>query len=703
MRESNYPIASKGLATSFTESEIRKEYAAQLQNLHINSAGGAELRRGVTQLGATVKGTPFMTNGHELVTKAGLIVLFVSGGGKIFAYNETTATYGNAVFAFADLTGRVQSVNMGNKVIFYNGVDRPVYSEDGSTFYELRPLMEFGSLATGSSATAVRDSTIVNWVANTQVTTGDLVYNVDLNAYAYITQVATAEVTHSPISSSATGLGLAASSQVAGQRYQILDLVSLDIIPASDPQILDNVALAAGGGYTFDTSIVVSGAFTSAMRDPTITHHGFLNFAATEIEIGDYIYNATRNAITQVRSFSGFSTDSASLISCVAVSGQTGDDSLVFLKSAIPIPRKAHVHFGRLYLVDDRNPTKIYYSSANDPTDWSTDAGTIQLSDVQPEGETIKSMATFQRFLAIGGSRTVYFFEGTDPTTTGFTPLGSLPQGLVSQYGMTAIGNELVFMTVDGVQSSSLVRFATQFGRIPLSNAINKTLRELIQANGEESLTLTHYPHRSWVLAKVGSELFVYNYSPNISPQGNVQNADDPTAVPGSWSQFSGEFANQEFFFVRNNGDLICGGTGGVIGLFDQAGVYDDYGDAIDWIYQTGWLTTTDPKVSVKQKHGVYIKPLVQVGAQVTGTIRAESPFERTSTDVVTFTAGAGVSPIGTFIVGTSKVGGSGVANIKYPLRWKGERVRLTFSGSTSVGPLILGTYTIYSNEWGKL
>ena len=70
MLEATYPIAPRGLATSFTESELPLDFADRFKNRFINAAGGAEKRPGMTQLGVPVAGAPMLTGAHEQIGRA---------------------------------------------------------------------------------------------------------------------------------------------------------------------------------------------------------------------------------------------------------------------------------------------------------------------------------------------------------------------------------------------------------------------------------------------------------------------------------------------------------------------------------------------------------------------------------------------------------------------------------------------------------
>ena len=83
LQESSYIPPVKGLATSFAETELPPEFAAEMENLFQNQSGGAEKRRGLVQTGDTLTGNPKVTDITELVTKDNTRTLFAAAGGQI--------------------------------------------------------------------------------------------------------------------------------------------------------------------------------------------------------------------------------------------------------------------------------------------------------------------------------------------------------------------------------------------------------------------------------------------------------------------------------------------------------------------------------------------------------------------------------------------------------------------------------------------
>lgn len=677
MREVTYSVPKLGYATSFTDSEFPITYARKLRNRFKNAEGGAEKRQGITELAGT---TDFQITGiHEYVASDGTTTLFVSGGGNIHSVNESAGTTTQAHTGL-DANARLRSVQMGDRLIFWNGVDRNFYTDDaGASFNELKALLETGLVSSSASATELTDTDVTNWIGGTSVGTNDLVYNRTKDAYGIITAVASAGVTHTRIGPNSTGIGVAASAQEAGDGYEVTDLVELNIVPDSSGE-KDNLATATSGTST--TVVAVSGT----------------DFSATEIKVGDIIRNTavSAGAVTRVTSVS------ANLV-VTAVSGQSSGDTLQFFKSAMPISKYCHVHFGRLYHIDVREQTKLRISGPNNPTDMTQEAGTLDaitydFGSQQPHGEILKALGSFQKFFMAFGGRNIFGFSGTDPigSSPDFEPEGLFPQGLVSTYAVEGLGNDIAFVNTEGLQSIALVDDASNLSRNALSDQVRTTLREKINEASEEDIQLVHYPRRSWLLLKVGTQLYCYNYSSIIGdPNRNI------TREPGSWQLFDGKFARQSVYFVRKNGDLLCAGPERKVYKADS-GVFSDDGEIYTTELAWPYLSLDEPKKTVRHKRGRYIKPIVDTGSNITYTIRAEAGYDAESTDTITATVSGGGQPIGVAIVGASRIGGSSVTNKKHGLVWKGEVVGIEIETNDSEGPDVISKITLYASMWGR-
>lgn len=685
--ETKYSPGRYGLGNEFAKSEVPIEYSYRLVNRFINLKGHAEKIQGVDQLGSTITGNPTITGTHEHVGDNGVATLMASGNGTIWSLNETTGVW-TQILTGKDPSKRLNSVQMGSKLIFWNGSDKQFYTDDGGvTFNEMKALMLRGQgSSTSTSAGGLSDSNVTNWLTGTFITTNDLLYNSTLQAYGIITSVGTTNIQNTVIGSAATGLGRSAvtvsGSQSTGDFYQIIDLVELNIIPQNSG--LDNFAIGTTG--TSAAGVAVSG----------------VDWTKSEVLPGDFYYNTTRAAVAMV------SAVTTAQLTGTPIVGQTANDSLQFFKSAMPIANWAHVHFGRAYYIDKRKPSQVRISGPNDPQDMTTFQRTLSsisqdYGSRQPQAETLLSLKTFQKYLVANGQRNVYADDGTtsiaDTTaaTIDFAPVGIFPQGGVSRYGLESIGGAMTFLANDGLRN-----FAASFGNLTfqtanISEAIKSDLKSQIVAKltDPDEIQAIHYPRRNWLMCKVGDVIYNYNYTPAYI-NGEVQ-----ASQYGSWSIFNSKLAQQKTYFVRRNGDLICAGAGGKVYQF-ETGQYEDDGLPIQTVIETGWLTMQEPQQSTQLKTGTYIRTQFEAGAPVTYTITATGDFSEISTDTAIVTA-AGVGEVGFAQVGTSPIGGQRILDQKLPLRWKGKQFKIRVETNDTSGPDIITGFTVYGNILGKV
>ena len=598
----------------------------------------------------------------------GTSTIFYSGQGKIYQNGVEVHSVSS--------TDKLRSVQFDDRLIFNNGVNRDFFTRDGTVFKEQKAIVEQGEV-TAASAAGFTDAEIVNWVTGTDVAVNDIYYNIPLDAYGIITAVLTANIAHTSIQSTVEGLGNASREPQSGDRYEIIDMVEMNIIPTDGQD--DNVAVATSG--TSINVIAVSG----------------VNFSLTEAREGDFLRNTVRTRVMQITSVS-------SNLAVTDVSGQISGDSIVFLKSAMPITSYAHVHYSRRYSVDSRDRRKIRISGANISDDMTSDAGTLDaisfsFGTQQPEGNSVVSLSSFQRLFVMAGTKAVLTFSGTNPIgdAADFEPIGLFPQGVVSPDALESIGNDAVFLSPDGLQSIRMASDSSTLNRLNLSEQIRNVLRDLISKVPRSEIIVRHYPKRSWVICKFGSDVYIYNYGSIFTRAGFLERF----GTDGSWSIFDGLFSGQTEYFAKSNGDLETVDAAGRTFTFDQ-GVYSEQGASYETDYQSGWLTTEEPNKFVSRKAGKYIKPVYEASQIITYTITADANYNEIAVDQIIVSSSGQSKAIGQWKIGSDKIGQSGIANQKFPLRWNGEVVRLRFQTDDTKGPDVLNSYTIYSARHGK-
>jgi len=364
----------------------------------------------------------------------------------------------------------------------------------------------------------------------------------------------------------------------------------------------------------------------------------------------------------------------------------------------MPIAAWPHVHNGSLYLIDARNRGQVRISGPADPQDFTTnqntlDATTLYYDSRQPQAEILLSLKTFQQYLVAGGQRNIYADVGTLTVRTSgaainsnldFAPIGLFPQGCVSRFGLESIGGACVFAANDGLRNFNANFNANTFQTTNISESIKSELAALIVTELDlgtpDEIQTIHYPRRNWLMYKIGDAIYNYNYTPYFN-QGQI--ASSPY---GSFSKFTGKFAQQKTYLVRKNGDLLCAGANGRVYEFDH-NTYDDDGDTIPTSFETGYLNLSETQEGTTMKSGVYIKPVFETTQTISYSITAIGGYNNQTTDTITATS----------------LGGQNIFYQKFPLRWKGEKFRIRIDTDNALGPDIITGFYIYGNILGKV
>lgn len=677
-----YRIPSNGLGSDFTENERPISFAKTYTNRFRNITGGAEKRPGMDSVSsAPVPGNPNLTRIHELVNTQGQETLLASDDmGNIWKLGVSAWT--------PVLTGKAQvrmiSGEADGKLIFVNGSDRNFYTTDASSFQELKGLIVTGVLAGGSNTTTVIDGNISDWVNDTLATNTDIIYNVTRNGYGVVTSISSAQLGITAIGTGGNGAGKTTSDQTSGDSYQLIDYVGLAVIP-NGAFAFTNVATFGPG--TTSTVVAVSG----------------VNFSNTissndQVRIGDIVYNTTQGAISLISSVS------ANLNLQFPITSQGSGDALVLLKAAMPIADWIHVHYGRCYFLDSRNNTRIVITAPDDPQDVTTFQNTLNTTSFnfggqQPTADVIQTMTTFQDYFVAAGTKNLYIYKGATPiqdtssTTLDWTATAFYPNGVVGRFCLGTNGSDLLHVTKEGVQAINIGNISNTTIQNNASTAVRNAILSLIAQTPSDDVQMTHYPRRSWTILKIGSVCYILNTNPSYNDAGQLE-------VLSAWHLFNGIWAQQNHYFVRQNGDLLACGPGGFVYQMDN-GDHDDVGTIITTDLVTAWLRLEEPMRSPRIKQGTYIRPIFESTNNISYTINAVAGLDNFSSDTAVFTT-TGTGAIGSFIIGTTPIGAGGYAQVpKLPLRWRGEQVQIEFITQTSAVPDVLSSFTMYGDITG--
>lgn len=674
----DYKLPVYGLGTDFSEFERPITFAQAYTNRFRNITGGAERRPGMSTFNTQVAGAPTLTRLHEYVSTNGSETLLISNDlGSIWRFDSQNS-------ANVAITGKAAtrqlSAQAEDKLIFVNGVDRNFYTNDGGfTFNELKAIITRGKEAGGSNATTLIDGDISNWIGSTLVANNDIVHNITLGAYGIVSTIASASLTHTAIGSAATGAGNASRNQQANDVYELIDYVDLNII-SQGTGIDDNIGTSTAGTTT--TVIAVSG----------------VNFANTEIRLGDFVYNTTRSAIAMVGSVS------ANINLQQAITAQTAGDSLAFFKSAMPIASWVHVHYGRTYYLDSRNQTRIVISAPDDPEDVTTfqktlDTTSFSFGTQQPTGDIILSMGSFQKYFVASGAKNLYIYDGITPiadsssTVIDFKPIAFYPNGIASRFGLGTNGSDLLHITTEGLQAINIGNISNTTVQNNASVPVRTSMLNAIAATTSDNIQLSFYPRRSWLITKIADTCYVLNTNPTYNDSGQLQ-------IIASWHLFTGAWAQQNHYFVRRNGDLLACGSQGYVYRLDSSAATDN-GTKIPTNLTTAWLTLEEPQRTIRVKQGQYIKPVFESESGIVYTISAVAGWDGFSSDSINVTV-VGGGQIGQAVVGINAVGQGELAQAnKQPFRWRGEQARIQFTTESSASTDIITGFTLYGEVGG--
>ena len=705
------PFSHKGLADERNALLQDKDYAHNLENFVIGTEGHGESRPVINQV--LVSAFPDrVTSIHEHINAQGSSTYFAGAAGKLYTVTiasgsisvpVTATSFGSATPGY-DTARRIRSTQMGDRMVLYNGTNRAVWTEDGRVFEQQRALSGIGSATSNTSATSLRDSDITSWLLE-PVAVGDIVFNRTENGYGLITAIVTGRLTHTNISSAATGIGTITNISSAGHSYEIIDTVALNVIPSDGP-LSDNVGLA--------------GATTGAGQ---VTVSGMTNWFNTEIRVGDFVRNTTREAITQVTAIA------SATLGVNGITSQVCGDSLVFYKDAFPIPHYAHTFFDRLYTIDSRQRGKIRVSTKGDPSDMTVaggtlDAFTIAVGSFASEPENFEQIASFHDNIVFGGEKNILMFVGGDPVAdvsgalVDFTLKSIIPKGIVSQDSLAPIGNVLLFSTREGVQAVAFGAFnqtETQNISGPLTLTTQADVAQALDVSAGR-VRLIDYPQRQLAILKAGvSSNLVLNYQPQTQYRARTTEAGYLLRGRATWTEFSGQFAGTDAEFVDTNGRFLVGFvSGGVnyIGQFDAVRLTttatpDRANNILEWsIPLRNFLSETGKFYQPNHIHGKYVALHAETvsGTNPTVTIEVENDLASAATPAgsVAITLG----PTGTESNTINAILRDSMitppeSGRKYPLRWRGTEARfdVTVSG---LAPLSIKGLGIWYSTKGR-
>lgn len=755
-------IARLGLATEFTDDEQPQAYARVLRNRYINLQGAAQKRPGLDLIGSehsdgmsvllggsfeaidgrvdfidegiransnsVPMGSFWGTNlGNSFSTTVRTFFRGVGfGDDSVIPLSAAVDNFGKLLPAYimnipsqSAVDVNIDTRNTSREINGFQFQERYVFCQEDSypsyylpdamkdELYLLAPIVERGVVGSAASSTSLTDDDVTDWLSGTFVSPNDLIFNRTRGSYALITSVGADELEHTPMSPTAEGIGLITTTVSGtvegiqpGDRYEIWDLVDNNVFREA------STGIAIVEEFSKNTLVIAS---ASTSGDYTVYSVG--SAQPTGLRTNDYIYNTTRNVLSRVAGNNHFDlpaslrvgAGNADGIRVYRASGAAGGDSIAVFKLATPVAYYGHAHYNRGYFIDARDRTKVRVTNVNDIQDFTTyqntiESFTIDYGDQQPKGEKLTNLSSFQRFLVAGGQQHIYVGEGTNPIANtsaevvNFSPVGLFSHSAVGTRSLQNLGDSMVFASLDGLRKFNITDILA-IDTDNTSEVIKSELRQTIEAQSRsafnfrisERIQIIHYPRRNWVMFKVGEVIYNFNYTPSYF-EGQIFDG-------GTWSKFTGRLTRCAPFTRDTNGDLfaveyVTASNKNLLYKFDVSGVDTDGGEIITTDYETPWLAAGRPGNVWDTKA---IRPYFETEKKTVYTVEVRGDIGRNDiTDSITVTAAV------------SAVGERFLTDDKYPLRCRGEQMKIRFTTSASSGDDIISKFILYGNQYGQ-
>lgn len=352
-------------------------------------------------------------------------------------------------------------------------------------------------------------------------------------------------------------------------------------------------------------------------------------------------------------------------------------------------PAFGEVYANRLVLAGDpENPSMVYISALEDPqtftpTEGATSAGALQVSP--GDGQRITALKTLylplsgQQALVIFKDRSTYLLTGDDTDTFALQKLSG-EFGAVGPRAVVAVGNELLFMTYEGVTSLNTAtlqgNITTQF----LSQSIQPQIN-LLNGNRLKDSVVIHLRQRQevwWMVPEGGStrnqRVLVYHYG-----LGNV------------WSRRSGIEAACGVLF---NGKFYTGDYHGYVCQQLTGNSY--HGAPIEWRYRTPFYSLGSARVRKRIKDiEISLKQIssVTLSISVVWDYRRSARARQYRQRAIAPTEASAVYQ--TAVYGADEYGVSGASLLRIMPDGSGRSVQLEFSGASASQPVELQGWTI--------
>jgi hypothetical protein len=259
---------------------------------------------------------------------------------------------------------------------------------------------------------------------------------------------------------------------------------------------------------------------------------------------------------------------------------------------------KAHVHKGRVWMIERTNKMLATHSALDKVEDYTTadDSGYIDFKFVLRKGDELVDVCTCIDLLVFLFKNHIAIYSGTDPTSGGDFVLSQLIEGSgAASTDMTQpLGSDIVVLDTTGFKTVRQVITTGSLSIGDLSEYIDPTIRQAIIDNTGGIYASAHCKDKGWLLFLIGTTIWVYSYT--WKAWGRIVGAD----VYGLFSD-------------RNNVAYLTGT--GKFYQYNQG--YSFNGANMPWIWKTAWLSVYKGHKCFPKKAKVYYQPGAPISVNI--------------------------------------------------------------------------------------
>lgn len=337
---------------------------------------------------------------------------------------------------------------------------------------------------------------------------------------------------------------------------------------------------------------------------------------------------------------------------------------------------------------DADNPSMLYLSELENPENFTPDTGATSAGAIQVspgDGDRITALQTLylplanEEVLVVFKQHSTYLLTGNDAENFVLQKVSD-EFGAVSSQSLALVGNELMFLSAEGITSLST---ATAQGNITtgfISDRIRPQLSRLNRHNLGQSFAV-HLRGRQevWWFVTEGSatqnqRVLVYNYGINRA-----------------WSRRTGIVAACGCMF---GGELYTGNYTGYIQQQLRGNTYDD--EPILWTYRTPFYNLGAPRQRKRIRDvELYFKQI----ASLSLTLWSAWDFRRAAASRqsrnLTLSPDSNSSLFGTGVYGVDYYAQSGSSIVRFTPSGSGQFFQLEFTGSSDNSPVEIEGWSI--------